>query len=245
MSEPPPREPDDVKALLPVRDRSEGYYRNGIWVPRDMEPDPQPPSLWERLQQAFQARFHLAITDRRVWIPAASARVVLVAVLVIANSGSPATMPGEQRDFLAAVKHGQTAVRAGNDITLVTAARDRTSAVCALLPRDGAVRDWVGTISKVGTVFGGKQGHVSVAVGDDVHLRTWDRASEDGKDRTLVDPNSDVYRSLADLKSGDQVRFSGAFVGKGASCLHETSLFARNGMLTPGFVFRFTAVGPR
>ncbi len=117
--------------------------------------------------------------------------------------------------------------------------------MCALLPPGGAVEHWVGTITKVGTVFGGKEGHVSVAVGNDAHLRTWDRASEDAKDHTLVDPNSDVYRALADLKAGDRVRFSGAFVPKGTSCLRETSLFARNGMLTPGFVFRFTEVGPR
>ena len=40
------------------------------------------------------------------------------------------------------------------------------------------------------------------------------------------------------------MRFSGTFVPKGATCVNETSVFARNGMLTPGFLFRFTAVGP-
>jgi len=170
---------------------------------------------------------------------------IVVLLLVVTNRGSPAQVPKEERDFLTAVRHGQTAVRNGNDITLVTAARERASEACALLPRGGGAEDWVGTLTKVGTLFGGKQGEVAVSLGNDVHLRTWNRESEDVKDHTLVDPNSDVYQQLSQLKSGDQVLFSGNFVPKGPVCIHETSLFARNGMLTPGFVFRFTSVAAR
>jgi hypothetical protein len=245
MSEPPPRDPDtDTEAdrtPVPVRERVDGYFRNGVWVPRGTEPDPQPASWRERLE----SRYGIRLQDRRLWIGAAGVLLVLVVVAVIANGGAPARKPREEREFLKAVQHGQTAVKEGNDITLVTAARDRASAVCALLPPGGAVKDWVGTLTKVDTVLGGKKGQVAVKVADDVQLHTWSRESEDTKAHTLVDPNSDVYRDLADLTSGDQVRFSGAFVPKGATCIHETSLFARNGMLTPGFVFRFTAVGPR
>lgn len=241
MSEPPPREADDDRTLVPVRERVDGYYRNGTWVPRGSEPDPQPPGWRERLE----ARFGIRLDDRRLWLAAAGVLLVVVVIVAVANRGGPARKPQEERDFLAAVERGQSAVKDGNDITLVTAARDRASAVCTLLPHGGTVEDWVGTISKVGTVFGGKQGEVTVALGSDVQLRTWSRESEDAKDHTLVDPNSDVYRALADLKSGDKVRFSGAFVPHGATCIHETSLFARNGMLTPSFVFRFTEVGPR
>ena len=245
MSEPPPRDPDsDTEAdrtPVPVRERVDGYFRNGVWVPRGTEPDPQPPSWRERLE----GRFGISLEDRRLWIGAAAVLLLVVVIAVSASGGAPTRKPREEREFLRAVAHGQAAVKDGNDITLVTAARDRASAVCALLPPGGTVKDWVGTITKVDTVVGGKQGQVAVKVADDVQLHTWSRASEDAKAHTLVDPNSDVYRELADLEKGDQVRFSGAFVPKGATCIHETSLFARNGMLTPGFVFRFTAVSPR
>ena len=78
---------------------------------------------------------------------------------------------------------GQTAVREGNDITLVTAARDRAGAACAPCCRaTGRVEDWVGTIEEVGTVSGGKQGQLS---GDDQlttsSCDTWSRESEDAK----------------------------------------------------------------
>jgi hypothetical protein len=247
MSEPPPREANTDtdastdRAPVPVRERADGYFRNGAWVPRDAEPDPMPPG-W---REWFESRVNLREVDRRIWFGAVGVVVVLVLLLVITHQGSPAQVPKQERDFLTAVRHGQTAVRNGNDITLVTAARKRASEACALLPRGGGVDDWVGTLTKVGTVSGGKQGQVAVKIADGVQLHTWTRGSEDAKDHTLVDPNSDVYQVLADLKSGDEVRFSGSFARKGATCLHETSLFARNGMLTPGFVFRFTAVAPR
>lgn len=242
MSETPPRETGEHRTTAPVRDRGDGYYRNGTWVARDENPDPQPPTWRAQLEARVGTRWK----ERRVWLPAAGVLIALIVLVAITAGGSPATAPDSQQEFLDAVKRGQTAVRDGNDLTLVTAARDRAGDVCALLrPSRGAVEDWVGTLQDVGTVSGGKQGEVSVAVGNDVKVHTWGRESEDGKDNTLVDPNSDVYRALADLKSGDKVRFSGVFVPRGATCFQETSVFARNGMLTPGFVFRFTAVAPR
>ncbi|MET0840063.1 MAG: hypothetical protein ABWY19_14875 [Marmoricola sp.] len=245
MSESPPREPDDAAppagTSTPVRERGDGYMLNNVWVPRGKGPDRTPLTWSERLDARFGDRWR----DHRFQAVAGGVLLVLVLVVVGATSGSgPARMPDAQRDFLSAVERGQTAVSEGNDLTLVTAARDRASQICPALD-DGRVEDWVGTIKDVGTVVGGKQGHLTLALGHDVELRTWDRSSDDAQDHTLIDPNSDLYRDLADLGAGDRVRFSGSFRPRGASCLHETSLFAKNGMLTPGFVFRFTAVAPR
>jgi hypothetical protein len=245
MSEPPPEEApgsdEPARGPVPVRERRDGYYLNDEWVPRGQGPDRTPPTWAERLDHRLGPRWR----DRRVQAGAGAALIGIVLAVVVAASGSgPARMPDEQKDFLAAVERGQDAVSEGNDLTLVTAARDRASQICPELG-DGQVQDWVGTIEDVGTVFGGKQAHLTVSLGHDVELRTWSRVSQDGRDHTLVDPNSDLYRDLADLGAGDPVRFSGAFRPRGASCLHETSLFPKNGMLTPGFVFRFTAVGPR
>lgn len=233
MSESPPPGPP----------RAEGYLRNGVWVPRDAEPDPRPPGWRAWLESRLKV---LRGVDRRIWYGAGAALALLITLLVIANDGSPAPRtPEAELKFLDAVHSGQAKVRNGNDITLVTAKRERTTQACKDLPHDGAVVDWIGTLSKVGTVFGGDQGQVAVRIADGVQLHTWTHKSEDTKDHTLVDPNSDVYQALADLKSGAAVRFSGNFVRQGAKCLHETSLFARNGMLTPGFVFRFTDVASR
>ena len=173
---------------------------------------------------------------------AAGVVVAIVVVVLIAHRGAIARVPQQERDFLRAVRHGQEAVRKGNDLTLVTAARDRSSAVCRVASAtNGGVENWVGTISNIDTVMGGKQGHVAVEIGDDVTAEAPGAASRRTPRTTRWSTRTPTSTApWPDLKSGDKVRFNGAFVPHGATCLHETSLFARNGMLTPGFVFRFT-----
>lgn len=244
MSEPPPREDEDARTATPVRQRPDGYFLNDQWVRRDAGLDDEQPSSLERLRQVWGTGLGERWQDRRVRIGVGAALALLV-VLVIATSGSePVRMPADERAFLDAVRQGQDAVREGNDLTLVTARRDRASAICPALG-DGQVSGWVGTIADVSTVSSGAKGHLTVRLAEGVQLRTWERASEDSRDRTLIDPNSDLYRTLAELDAGDQVRFAGDFRPRGASCLHETSVFAKNGMLTPSFVFRFTDVARR
>ena len=54
MSEPPPRDPDTEtetdRTPVPVRERVDGYFRNGVWVPRGTQLDPQPATWRERLE---------------------------------------------------------------------------------------------------------------------------------------------------------------------------------------------------
>ena len=104
MSEPPPREPDDTASTAPVRERVNGYYRNGVWVPRDADPDPQPPGWRERVE----ARLGLQLNDRRLWMVVATVLTVFIVLSVIVGSGSPARAPEEEKQFLDAVKRGQT-----------------------------------------------------------------------------------------------------------------------------------------
>ena len=247
MSESPPRELDDDRTPVPVRERADGYYRNGEWVPRNPLPDPPPAGVRERLDRWLQERFGTGLDDRRVQGAAVAIAAVLLLLLVLAlNRGAaPAKRPEQERKLLDAVAVGQQAVQEGNDLTVVTAARDRNSTICGLLPEGGRVKDWVGTITDLGKVTGGDQGHLTVSIGNSTKLRTWSHASEDTSDHTLVDSHSDVYQALADLNEGDRVRFSGTFRHEAGSCVHETSLFDRNGMQTPSFLFRFTAVDPR
>lgn len=245
MSEPPPREDEDARTATPVRERPDGYFLNDRWMRRDARLIDEQPSVRERLRDVWDARLGEHWQDRRVRIATwAVLGLVLVLVVVAASGSSPAAMPQQEKDFVAAVQRGQQAVKDGNDLTLVTARRDRASTICPQLG-DGEVSGWVGTISDLSTVFSGKRAHLTVRLADGIQLRTWERASQDGKDRTLIDPNSDVYRTLAGMKTGDEIQFTGSFRPRGAGCLHETSVFEKNGMLTPSFVFRFTDVAPR
>jgi hypothetical protein len=178
---------------------------------------------------------------RRLWPWVAAGVALLVAVLLL-RGGQPDTAPQEQQAFLAAVQRAQREVREGNDLTVVTARRERRQVVCGLLGPRREVQEWVGTVEHIGTTLGGDDGVLRVSLGHDVDLKTQGAGWGDDAGRTLIRPGSEVYDSLADLDEGDPVVFSGTFVPKGRSCLQETSVRDRNGILTPDFVFRFSSV---
>src|SRR3954452_19258122 len=96
MSESPPRETDADRASVPVRDHGAGYYRNGQWVPRDADPDPQPPGWWERIEARIGTRWK----EPRVWAPAGLVLVALIVLIAVVAARSPARMPEEQHHFL-------------------------------------------------------------------------------------------------------------------------------------------------
>jgi len=80
-----------------------------------------------------------------------------------------------------------------------------------------------------------------VGLTDAIKISTWNNSVSDIVSKTLIAPDSKLYDSLASLKEGDQVKFSGHFVAEKANCLEEQSLVDRNGMTTPTFTFRFTS----
>ena len=52
------------------------------------------------------------------------------------------------------------------------------------------------------------------------------------------------FESVAKLDDGDRVVIDGTFVRDQGSCVKETSTFAKNGMLTPDFLFLFSSIHP-
>lgn len=185
--------------------------------------------------------------SRRPWWLAMAAAVLalaLVGALVRWISAPEDALPVQQQRFLAAVAHGAERVREGNEVTVVEARRERRRVICALLG-DAPVRNWEGTLSDIDTTLGGEDGMITVRVGEDAELRTSNPLLAGEDERSVIRPGTPAFAEIADLQDGDRVRFSGRFLPGDDGCFDETSLRARNGMLTPGFVFRFTAVAPR
>ncbi len=185
--------------------------------------------------------------DRSRWWKAGGALLaVLVLGLVVAGivSRSGEDLPTQQERFVAAVVHGQDRVRDGNDVTVVDARLERDRTICDGLPRRGKVSDWVGRIKEIDTPLVGDAGMVTVALGHDIELKTSSSLLAPAGESTGLQPGSEVFTAVANLHDGDTVRFGGYFVPAGGSCIKETSIRDRNGMLTPGFVFRFTSIAP-
>ncbi|RLV49997.1 hypothetical protein D9V37_09005 [Nocardioides mangrovicus] len=170
-----------------------------------------------------------------VWVPVVGVVLVLALVGVVRRSDAsePAGPPLPQWLFTVAVGAAQDRVADGNAVTLVSARRHRDRTICALLGPSRRVHDWLGTLHGVST--DAQQGEVTVALDDGVMLHTADRAK--------LRPGSTPFEKVADLHDGDQVRFSGSFVRPGdGTCINSTNLFAKTGVTSPDFVFRFNAI---
>jgi hypothetical protein len=184
---------------------------------------------------------------RKRWALGGGAVLVLAIVLVVvalARSGTPEVrrVPADEKKFLQGVQDGQYEVHHGNAFTLVTARGDRSAALCNVLEQaHQTVRGWLGTIHDIDT-RGDDEGIITVSIGSDTDLRTGSGAGADK--RMLVNPGSGVYRSVAGLHDGDRVVFAGTFVRSGTSCVKETSVHPKNGMLTPDFLFVFSSIAP-
>jgi hypothetical protein len=148
----------------------------------------------------------------------------------------------QQDEFVAIVEKGHDVADSGNEIAVVQARKQRGKSVCALLGSALAVKDWHGTVESVETELGGDAGVLAVTLTDDIAVQTWNNGISDIGAGTLINPNSKVYAQLAQLEEGDDVTFSGRFVRDGANCVEEQSLMDVNGMLTPDFSFRFSAI---
>ncbi len=176
----------------------------------------------------------------RRWLYIGGALLLLLVVALVASTrGHPRPAPADEKDFLAKVQHGQDRVHHGNAVTLVSARTQRSRALCKILrPRHQRVHGWVGTIHGIDTHD--DEGVITVSIGHHTDLRTGSGAG--AEKRVLLRPGSKVFESVARLDNGDHVVIDGTFVRDGRSCVKETSLFAKNSMLTPDFLFLFSSI---
>jgi hypothetical protein len=219
------------------------------------EPPPEGPQRippgYVLLNERLVSRDEMAVTptgspDRRRWWYVAAGIGALLVVLAIGRAlTSPGDrVPEQQQQFMEAVRVGQERVRDGNEVTVVDARLQRQQNICSVL-RGRPVEGWVGTLADIDTTLAGESGMITVDLGQGVELRTSNALLGDDDERSVIRPGTPAFGEIADLHDGDEVTFSGSFVPSDDACFHETSLRARNGMLTPGFVFRFTAVASR
>jgi hypothetical protein len=118
--------------------------------------------------------------------------------------------------------------------------------MCAALLSQGGVevQGWSGTIAQQATTRSG-QGVVAVRIARNGTLRS--RDTDDGYTEgvsTLIPFDSPLFRTVATMRSGQQVRFDGRFFPDTEDCVRELSPALREGMREPEFLFRFTDIRP-
>jgi hypothetical protein len=89
---------------------------------------------------------------------------------------------------------------------------------------------------------GDGRGVITLELGPGLHVSTWNNAISDYSDKTLIDPDTQLFKSLAAMKKGDIVRFSGSFFPSNVDCLREQSLTLAGSMKSPVFTMRFASI---
>jgi hypothetical protein len=167
---------------------------------------------------------------------------------MIAGGGKSATppaptvpVPSDQAGFTSAVSAAKTAYRsAANELAAGGVRNSRQEAICRAL-HDQSANGWIGKISRLSSNGDGK-GVLTIEVAPDVHVSTWNNALSDVGSNTLIDPTSSLFKSLAAMKKGDAVRFSGRFASSKVDCVGEQSMTLSGSMTDPSFTMRFTSV---
>lgn len=152
-------------------------------------------------------------------------------------------LPEPQKAFIAAVQTArETYSKGSNDMAKGAARPARAKQICSAL-KGSQAKDWVGTIYKLTTNGEGK-GVIEVTIGPDIYVKTWNNSVSDISDRTLIDPDSNLFKSAVTLKEGQHVSFSGLFFKSSSDCVKESSLTMRGSITEPEFIIRFSSIKP-
>lgn len=149
--------------------------------------------------------------------------------------------PDQQVSFITAIENGRAELDAATtDLQRSKALRDRDRALCDLLENYVAT-DWVGTIERIGANGEGKA-YLTLEIGEDARVQTWNNAFSDIGDNTLIPENSEVFAVIVPLTEGDRVRFSATFLKGSDTCLKAGNFTETFYGIDPEFIVRFTQV---
>ena len=150
-------------------------------------------------------------------------------------------MPSDQSALIRVVSEARAKYKsAANDMAKGAARVDRKQAICAAI--SGVVaRNWKGKIATLSSNNDGR-GVLSIQIGPQVYVHTWNNALSDYGDHTLIDPSSSLYSAAMKMSVGTIVHFDGTFITSNEDCLKDTSITMDGSMTQPEFLFRFDAV---
>ncbi|NCC51377.1 MAG: TM2 domain-containing protein [Spartobacteria bacterium] len=149
-------------------------------------------------------------------------------------------IPEDQQDFInAIVPFIKQYQNAPNELKKSVIRAARSEAIEKVVP-SCQVRNWVGTLKKLGTTSDGKA-YIEIALEGtkNVTVKTWNNAFSDTTDKTLIELNSPLFIKLSDMTEGTRVSFSGIFIRGEQDYLRESSVTEHGLMTDPEFIMSF------
>ncbi|KQW20976.1 hypothetical protein ASC80_12520 [Afipia sp. Root123D2] len=149
--------------------------------------------------------------------------------------------PSDQARFMAAVAQARTQfTSAANELAAGGIRNVRQRTICSALQGHNA-DGWVAKISYLSTNGDGR-GVITLELAPGLRVSTWNNALSDYSDKTLIAPDTQLFKSLAGMKNGDTVRFSGRFFSSDVDCVREQSMTLAGSMKSPVFTMRFSSI---
>ena len=170
---------------------------------------------------------------------------IVVGTLVGGGKSAPPApsvpLPSDQTRFIEAVTKARSQfIAAANELAAGGLRNSRQQAVCNAL-QGNYVSGWIAKVADQSTNGDGK-GVVTLELAPNLQVSTWNNAVSDFSDKTLIDPDTSLFKSLAAMRKGDTVRFSGDFFQSKVDCVREMSVTLAGSMRSPVFVMRFSSI---
>jgi hypothetical protein len=117
---------------------------------------------------------------------------------------------------------------------------ERDKEMCKLMK--GESKNWIGQIAKIDADSDGK-GVVEIDIANKIKLKTYDNSLFDKPYGTLLNPTSQIFKTVSTMKVGQSVKFTGLFFSSDeGECLKEQSITLTGKISAPEFVFKFTKI---
>ena len=131
---------------------------------------------------------------------------------------------------------------ADNDLARGAARPNRGRKLCQMFESGFEVEDWTGTVETLSSNGDGK-GVLSISLGDEISVKTWNNALSDVGSDTLLEPRSLIHLTAMTLRKGQTVHFSGSFIHRATvDCIVEASMTLYGSMTRPEFIFKFSEI---
>ncbi|WP_404472972.1 hypothetical protein LG301_02030 [Vreelandella venusta] len=170
---------------------------------------------------------------------------ICAAAMTLVGCGPSLEMSEDQQRFVDIVEGSKDDYSDAENSIQKSAARERRAErLCAHFADGLEVNGWQGEIDSINRTMTGDAG-VELVVAKNLTLKTASSSLTFNNDtqRTLISEESPLFRAVSELKGGDTVQFSGAFLrGSERDCLLELSVTESGSMRMPEFMFNFSKI---
>ena len=180
----------------------------------------------------------------------ASLVIAFVALISIVSAPLPALafdaskygqVSDAQTQILQAVEKARADyAAAANDMARGGVRAVRARAVCTALKGKPDIV-WIGQITELSS-NGDGYGVLTVSIGPDVTLKTWNNSFSDIGFNTLINPGNPLFEKVSKLKEGAIVKVRGKLFPYQTDCVREASITLGGSISDPEYIFKFVDV---